>query len=288
MAKLIFGCGYLGLRVARRWRSAGETVYAVTRSAQRAEQLAAEGINSLVANLAGDSQVVLPQDVETVLFAVGYDRACDRTMHEVCAGGLERAIRWLPPAVERFFFMSSTGVYGQVDGETVDEDSTCQPEREGGRACLAAEELLRASRIGPQSIILRLAGLYGPGRIPRAKELIAGQPIAAPASGWLNLIHVEDAAQIVLLAEARTRPPRTYVVSDGQPVERREYYQELARLLGAPPPRFIDSPPDSAAVERASSNKRVDSRRMFDELAPVLQFPSYRDGLAAIVAGVSS
>ena len=100
MAKLIFGCGYLGLRVARRWRSAGETVYAVTRSAQRADQLTAEGIRPLVAELTGQSQVALPQDVGTVLFAVGYDRACGQTMHEVIVGGLERTIHWLPPAVE--------------------------------------------------------------------------------------------------------------------------------------------------------------------------------------------
>ncbi len=75
----------------------------------------------------------------------------------------------------------------------------------------------------------------------RGKEaLVAGEAIAAPSTGWLNLIHVEDAARIVLAAEAHARPPRLYTVSDGRPPQRGEYYEELARLLQAPPPKFVD------------------------------------------------
>jgi nucleoside-diphosphate-sugar epimerase len=133
-------------------------------------------------------------------------------------------------------------------------------------------------------VILRLAGLYGPGRIPRSADLVAGRPIDAPARGWLNLIHVDDAAQIVLLAEQRALLPRTYVVSDGQPVVRTEYYAELARLLRAPPPTFVEPVASSPAAARAASDKRIVPRRMFAELRPTLQFPSYREGLAAIVA----
>jgi nucleoside-diphosphate-sugar epimerase len=101
----------------------------------------------------------------------------------------------------------------------------------------------------------------------------------------LNLIHVEDAAQVVLAAEERAAPPRKYVVSDGHPVERSEYYTELARLLGAPKPRFIEPPADAPAAIRAASDKRVNPRRMFVELSPDLAYPSYREGLAAIVSG---
>src|SRR5439155_2367302 len=156
--------------------------------------------------------------------------------------------------------------------------------REGEKASLAAEQLLHNSPFAPKAIVLRLAGLYGPGRIPRAAEIKAGQPIAAPARGWLNLIHVEDAARIVLLAEERASPPRTYVVSDGVPVQRAEYYAELARLLNAPPPRFAEPLPDSPAAERAASDKRINPRRMFEELRPTLLYPDYRTGLARIVA----
>jgi nucleoside-diphosphate-sugar epimerase len=284
MAKLIFGCGYLGGRVARLWRAAGEEVLAVTRSELKAVQLSAEGIQPLVADVARESQLTVPQGVRTVLFAVGYDRSAGRAIHGVYVEGLRRAIEALPESVARFIYVSSTGVYGQVAGTLVDEDSPCEPTREGGKACLAAEEVLRGSRFADRAVILRLAGLYGPGRIPRARELLAGKPIDAQSNGWLNLIHVEDAARIVLLAEDRAEPPRTYVVSDGQPVVRGEYYAELARLIGAARPTFVDPPADSSVAARAASDKRIDPARMFAELRPTLTYPSYREGLAAIVS----
>jgi nucleoside-diphosphate-sugar epimerase len=99
----------------------------------------------------------------------------------------------------------------------------------------------------------------------------------------LNLIHVDDAARIVLLAEAKAQPPRLYVVSDGQPVIRGDYYRVLARLLGALPPRFVEPPDDSPAAARAASDKRINPRRMFSELNPALLYPSYREGLASVV-----
>lgn len=285
MAKLIFGCGYLGGRVAERWRAAGDQVYVVTRSAARADVLHAAGLTPIVGDIASESQLPIPQGVRTVLFAVGYDRAGGQSIHHVYVCGLGRALAALPDSVERFLDISSTGVYGHVAGSEVDEASPCQPTREGGRACLAAEDLLRASRFADRAIILRLAGIYGPGRIPRSQHLLAGLPIDAPAAGWLNLIHVDDAARIVVLAAERAQPPRLYVVSDGQPAQRGDYYRELARLLDAPPPRFVEPSPDSPAAQRAASDKRVNPRRLFAEVAPTLQYPSYREGLAAIVKG---
>ena len=282
MAKLLFGCGYLGGRVAGLWRAAGESVYAVTRTPARAAELAAAGLQPIVADVAGGGQFDLPADVRTVVFAIGYDRSGGRPIREVYAGGLARAIQRVSASVERFLYISSTGVYGHFAGGEVDEASPCEPVREGGRACLAAEEVLRASRLADRSIILRLAGIYGPGRIPRAADLAAARPIDAPASGWLNLIHVDDAARIVLLAEARAPLPSLYVVSDGQPVVRGDYYRELARLLGAPPPQFADPAAQSPAALRAASDKRINSQRMFAELQPALLYPSYREGLAAI------
>jgi nucleoside-diphosphate-sugar epimerase len=305
MAKLIFGCGYLGLRVARLWLAAGDKVYAVTRSAQRAETLAAEGLVPIVADMTASSQVDVPQEVRTVLWAVGYGRSClpggtipadqpstgdsrsgsaSRTysIHDVYVGGLAKVLPALPPDIGRLIYISSTGVYGQVTSAAVDESSPCQPTREGGLACLAAEELLRASSLANKTVILRLAGIYGPDRIPRSKDLLAGTPINAPNNGWLNLIHVDDAARIVVLAEEKVTPPKLYVVSDGQPVIRGDYYRELARLLGAPPPRFVQPPADSPAAARAASDKRVNPRRLFAELSPALLYPSYREGLAAI------
>jgi nucleoside-diphosphate-sugar epimerase len=287
MAKLVFGCGYLGLRVARLWRQAGDRVFAVTRSADKAGLLAADGLTPLVADISQPNTlapIAQLAGIDTVLFAVGFDRTADRTIREVYVDGLAQVLRILP-AVSRFIYISSTGVYGQVAGDEVDENSPCQPTREGGQACLAAEQLLRQSNLAERTIVLRLAGIYGPGRIPRAKELQAGAAIAAPAQGFLNLIHVDDAARIVVLAAERATPPRLYCVSDGQPVQRMEYYNELARLVDAPPPKFIDPPSDSPAAQRAGSDKRISNALLMQEFAPELVYPSYREGLRAIVAG---
>jgi nucleoside-diphosphate-sugar epimerase len=224
----------------------------------------------------------------TVLYSVGYDRQSQRPIEQVYAGGLKNLLG-LPifnserGQTCRWIYISSTGVYGNAAGDFVDEETPPQPARDGGKASLAAEQVLTSHPHGPHGIILRLAGLYGPGRIPRADDLKAGKPIDAPASGWLNLIHVDDAARIVLLAEEQAPLPSLYCVSDGAPVQRTDYYRELARLLGAPEPRFRAPDPASPAALRAGSDKRVRPDKLFRELRPKLLFPSYREGLAAIV-----
>jgi nucleoside-diphosphate-sugar epimerase len=187
----------------------------------------------------------------------------------------------LSPETARFVYISSTGVYGQADGEWVDEFSPCHPAREGGRVCLAAEEALRRHRLADRVIILRLAGIYGPGRLPNQRALMAGEPIASPAHGFLNLIHVHDAAAVVLAAVDRGRPPQLFNVSDGHPVPRREYYQEAARLWGAPAPRFVKARADSPAALRATTDKRISNARLLAELGVRLAYPSYREGLSA-------
>lgn len=293
MAKLVFGCGYLGRRVAQRWKADGQEVYAVTRSPERAAELEAEGLRPIVADIAypapadsssSDLPLRIPADVRTVLFAVGYDRGSGQPINQVYAGGLERALKSLPASVERVIYISSTGVYGPASaGDWVNEETPCHPTRDGGKASLAAEEVLRRSPFADRGIVLRLAGIYGPGRIPRAADLKAGKPIDAPAEGWLNLIHVDDAARIVQLAESKAKLPRLYAVSDGQPVVRRDYYLELARLLDAPTPQFVAPDPNSPAAQRAGSDKRIDTRRLREELQPTFEFPSYREGLASIV-----
>ena len=79
-------------------------------------------------------------------------------------------------------------------------------------------------------------------------------------------------------------PPAIYVVSDGHPVQRAEYYAQLAHLLNAPQPTFVAPPPDSPAALRAASDKRINPSRLFAELQPELRYPTYREGLAAIIA----
>jgi nucleoside-diphosphate-sugar epimerase len=283
MAKLIVGCGYLGGRVARRWLAAGETVYAVTRSTQHAGVLAQEGVRPVVADVTRPESLTQLPPAATVLYSVAYDPASETTRDEVYAGGLRAVLDALPTRPDRVLLTSSTGVYGEAAGDWVDENSPCRPTRDAGRAMLAAEAVLQGSRLSDRSIILRLAGLYGPGRIPRMADLLAGRPIEMTAQGYLNLIHVDDAAHLIVAAESRATPPRIYVVADGQPVRRRDFYQHLAALLGLPAVTFTDPPPGDRSALRGGSDKRVRSARIFENLAVALAYPSYREGLAGMV-----
>jgi nucleoside-diphosphate-sugar epimerase len=136
---------------------------------------------------------------------------------------------------------------------------------------------------------LRLAGIYGPGRVPYLDKLKNGEPIAAPAIGWLNLIHVDDAATVVLAAErwldqAPGDGPHLFCVSDGHPVVRGNYYREAARLIGATPPRFVAPDPASPAAVRAGVDRRVSNAKMLHQFDMQLAYPSYRKGLAAILS----
>jgi nucleoside-diphosphate-sugar epimerase len=319
---LLFGHGYLGARIARMWREAGREVAVVTRSAEKAETLRVQGYRAIVADVGDPTTLAatvpsnLLRSVETVVFAVGYDRqgpvdGARRTIHEVYAGGVNNVMDILTlcqrkrletarsssmdifweksTLIPRFVYISSTGVYGDAEGAWVDEKTECRPAREGGLACLAAEEAIRKHWVGSHSVILRLAGIYGPGRIPRVEAIKRYEPIDAPADGFLNLIHVDDAARIVFEVERVTarrsfKSPRVYNVADGKPGIRREYYTELARLVGAPKPVFVDPAVGSPAAERAAADKRISNRRLCEEIGVTFQYPSYREGLAAIVA----
>jgi nucleoside-diphosphate-sugar epimerase len=318
--KLIVGCGYLGCRVAARWLAAGQTVLGLVRDVKKGSEL-------LLARWRTEKtpdpfftlrqvDVTRPETLgqlptaETVLIAVGFDPRGGRSRREVYVEGLRNVLDALPADSGRIVFISSTGVLGEHGGRWVDEDSPCYPLGDSGRALLDAEAVLRDHALGSRSIILRLAGLYGPGRLPslagmkkvsgtiileneerffkeRSAEIMVPDTFLS-AGSMVNLIHVDDAAQIVLAAESRGRPPRTYLVADGHPVERRTYLSYLAEVSGLPPPRFRDSADEAqgvaaAAAETRGGNKQVSNARMLAELGVELAYPSYREGVAASV-----
>lgn len=280
MKKLILGCGYLGRRVAQAWLDRGQEVLALTRSAERASELASSGIRPIVGDVTNSLDLSDCHEIDTLLFAVGFDRTAGKAIREVYVDGLRRTLDQLPMPPRRFIYISSTGVFAQNEGQWVDEHSTCEPVREGGKACLDAEQLLRQHTIGRRAIILRLAGIYGPDRLPKLKDVIAGKPITVPPNGYLNLIHVDDAVQIVLAAEEQLSPPELLLVSDGHPVLRGDFYRELARVTNSPPPRFEDPSAVTPTAGRASTDKRIDSTLLRERLRFRYRYPSYVEGLA--------
>jgi nucleoside-diphosphate-sugar epimerase len=280
MSALIIGCGYLGQRVAALWLAQGRRVLATTRSRDRADELRQRGIEPVVCDVVDAASLQSLPRVSTVVYCVGFDRSAGRSMREVYVQGLANVLAALPPP-ERFVHVSSTGVYGQCDGAEVDETAPTEPQEESGRIVLEAERLLREKF--PNAIVLRFAGIYGPGRLIGSQALHAGQPLVGDGERWLNLIHVEDGAAAVLAAAERGQPGSVYNVSDDCPVRRRDFYTALARLLGTPPPTFVPPSPGAAPLPRERTNRRILNRRLRSELGVQLRYPSFAQGLAACV-----
>ncbi|TWU23491.1 NAD dependent epimerase/dehydratase family protein [Novipirellula galeiformis] len=278
---LIVGCGYLGSVVADFARDAGHTVYTTTRRPSRATELQRRGFQPIVADWTDRSRLQRLPEVDRVLVAVSYDASSGVSRYESQVGGLRNLLGVVNPQAP-LCYISTTGVYHQTDGRWVDERSPTKPNREGGKVHLQAEDLLHRHRPNAPWTILRLAGIYGPDRVPRIANLLKGQPIASPEEGYLNLIHVVDAARAVIAAWQHPEH-RLFVVGDDEPMQRREFYCQIARQCGVSPPVFQAPEQGSAKQMRSESNKRIWNRRLKEKLLPKLAFPTYREGLAQIL-----
>lgn len=279
---LIVGCGYLGRRLGARLVGEGGRVFGTVRSPARAEELAAIGIEPVIADILRPESLDHLPEAERVFYAVGFDRSAGASMREVYVEGLQNVLDRLPGSVRRFVQASSTGVYGQDGGEWVDEESATDPRHESGQMVLEAEGRVRdwAGRRGASAVILRFAGLYGPGRIVRRAMLERAEPIPGDPEKFLNLVHIDDAAQAAAAALDADRPDPIYLIADDRPVTRREYYSVAAGLIGAPEPRFEPPRPGSPEAARDATNKRIANRRMKTGLGVVLRHPDIASGLA--------
>jgi len=275
---LIIGCGYLGRRVAALWLTQGKRVNALTRG--RADELRALGIEPIVGDILEPATLGALPKATTILYAVSPDRSSGRSFKDVHIGGLTNFIA-NAPAPDRFIYVSSTSVYGQSGGEEVDETSPTEPLDEHGAILLEAEKLLRAQL--PDSIVLRFAGIYGPGRIIRRTAVEKGEALGGDPDKWLNLIHVDDGARAVLAAEARGGLGETYLIADGHPVTRREFYSLLAQLLGAAYPNFEPTLPGKSSLPRADANRKLSNVKMLRNLCVSLSYPDCGAGLRASI-----
>ena len=202
-------------------------------------------------------------------------------------GGAKNVQSLLDPArVRRVVMTSSTGVYGQQNGERVDADTPAEPSDERGQLLLEGERVWLESSL--DAYVVRFAGLYGPGRVVGMKAVREGAPLVGDPNAWLNLIHVDDAADLLLAVVTCDRPGRIDQGSDGLPVKRIEYYSFLAEKLGAPPVRMMDAAEASVKfnlpagrLTRASS-KQCDNVPTCQRTGWLPRYPTFRDGLRAI------
>lgn len=288
MTTLIVGCGYLGRRVGRLLSDRGERVFGTVRTSARAVELAAWGVEPVVANVNRPESLGGLPESDRVLYCVGFDRSAGIPMRTVYVDGLSLVLRALRGRTNRIVYASATSVYGHNDGGWVTEDSPTEPTTESGRVCLDAETFAGTicTAQGQGLVVVRYSGLYGPDRVLRRAALERGEPITGDPTKYLNLIHIDDAASAAVVALERGESGRVYLATDDRPVERQEYYRLAAELLEAPTPRFISPAPGSPESLREEANKRVSNRRIKEELGLSLAYPEITQGLpAAFLAG---
>jgi nucleoside-diphosphate-sugar epimerase len=285
MRVLIAGCGYVGLPLGAALVRQGHTVVGLRRSAGAATELRAAGIEPRVADITDPlSLAAVPADFDWVVNCVAASGGGPDDYRRTYLEGTRHLLAWLaarPPA--RFLYTSSTGVYGQTDGSTVTETSPTPAATPTAQVLIETEQLLLAAaqERGFPAIILRLAGIYGPGRGYWLKQFLAGEArMEGDGSRVLNMIHRDDVVGAILAALERGQPGTVYNVADDEPVTQRELFAWLARTRDQPlpPPAPVDV---SAARKRGLTSKRVSNRRLRAELGYELRYPTFREGFAA-------
>lgn len=284
---LIIGCGYVGAPFAKQELARGTDVFAITRSQERACELTQLGVSPIVGSwleqdtytqllrelaardLASNGRVVVsvPHRAEPVANTSQQSAAeNNEESTDTHVRGLVAMESVLKNRLRQVVYLSTTGVYGQQTGR-VDEQSDVAPTRIGPRIAVEAERFLAASKL--PSTVLRLAGIYGPGRIPLASKLRAGESLAVPKQGYLNLIHVDDIVRSIAAVFENPQPGPLYVLSDNHPVQRFDFYTHLAKLCGIDAPEFVE-PDESSTRAKRAGDKQVDSSKFWKEhcLAP--------------------
>ena len=240
MHVLVAGCGWLGTAIAARLLARGDRVTGVRTDPDRAQELRALGIEPLALDLADPAAADrIPAGVEAILALQaargGSDDAYRRAYLQANATLLRTARR---PGLKALVYSGSTGIFAQRDGSDVDETSPPAPEA-GTSAVLAEAERLLLDAAGERLPvrIVRLSGLYGPGRTGLIGRVRSGALALGPGDGaWMNFCHLDDATAAIIAALDRGRDGAVYHATDARPLRRREVVAHVAARLGIPPP----------------------------------------------------
>lgn len=276
---LTFGHGYSAGALAVMLRAAGGwRIIGTTRSGERAEALRRDGVEPVIWP-GGDIAPAL--DAAThLLISTGPDDAGDPVLAD-----LREEISCIAPRLDWVGYLSTTGVYGDHQGGWVDENTPLTPSTRRGKLRQQAEAQWQAIP-GLALHIFRLAGIYGPGRGPFAK-LRAGtaRRIVKPGQVF-SRIHVEDIAQVLLASIRAPDPGALYNLCDDDPAPPEDVIAYAAELLGLPPPETVDfDTADLSPMARSfyAESKRVSNDRIKRDLGITLRYPTYREGLRALM-----
>lgn len=266
---LVAGAGWLGGAIGRALVAEGARVTAVRRRPDGPETLALDLADPAAAER-------IPADVTAIVACVaattddveGYRRAYLDVNATLLA-----AARRLP--LQGYVYTSSTGVFGQRGGESIDESSETHPVGERAEVLVEAERrVLEAAGRRVPTRIVRLSGLYGPGRVGILDRVREGKLALGPGDdAWMNFCHLDDAVATVLAAIEPGRPTGAiYHASDAFPTRRRDVVTWIAEHLGIEPPRVTTAPSGRA------TNRRILAHATRRELGVVLKYPSFREG----------
>lgn len=266
---LIAGCGDVGNALATRLLAEGCEVWGVRR---RIGALA-RGVRPWRIDLTdADSFAHPPARFDCLFYTASADRRDEEAYRAVYVDGLRTLLSFLREAacpLRRVLFTSSTAVYGQSDGQWVDETSDTEPLRFNGRVLLDAEAVVNDA---PETgINLRLSGIYGPGRTRLVRKVYAAE--ATATRSWTNRIHVEDCAGVLHHLMRLETPDTLYLGSDDEPATTAEVVTWLAKELGVPAP---------SAGETDRVNKRCRNARLRDA-GYRFEYPTFREGYGPIV-----
>jgi nucleoside-diphosphate-sugar epimerase len=279
-----FGLGYSGLALARRLKGQDWHISGTARSREGADKLAAEGFEAYVfdGTAPGDGVAAAAAAATHVLVSVPPGASGDPVLIHHGAD-LQAA-----PALQWIGYLSTVGVYGDHRGGWVDETTAPSPLSQRSRQRAVAEQdwLALGERGRARVQVFRLSGIYGPGRSAFDK-LRAGtaRRIVKPGQVF-NRIHVEDIARVLAAAIAERGTYSVYNVTDDEPGPPQDVIAYAAELLQMPPPPEItleDADLSPMARSFYGENKRISNARLHRDIGIDLKYPTYRQGLQALL-----
>jgi len=286
---LILGCGYVGTKLARSCLQRGFHVSAMTRSQARAEDLQSAGITPIIAASPLEIPAEFLQQATHVVDSIPLSRQGSE-MHT-------SQTAWLPALVPHLHrltwagYLSTTGVYGDAQGDWVGENHRCNPKSARGQQRLLAEQAWLTS--GLPAEVFRLAGIYGPER-SLIERLQAGgyKAVSWQPPHYSSRIHVDDVVAALVAAMQAPKAGRIINIADDLPLPHADYVQQLARLLHAPAPHILTPEEGEAQLSPTllsffSDNKRISNQRLHNELLPDLHYPTFREGIQSILQAIT-